>query len=257
MTGIQWTDQTWNPVRGCSRFSEGCRHCYAEDWAARLSGPRQAYEGFAEMTPSGPRWTGEVRLMRERLDLPLHWPNPRLIFVNSMSDLFHEALPEEDIRQIFNVMVRAHWHMFQVLTKRAERLPALASCLRWPPNLWQGVSVESADYLWRIDCLRRVPAIVHFLSIEPLLGPIPDLPLDGIDWIIVGGESHGPPDRALVTRDPDGTWTPKQEAVEWVRSIRDQCDKANVPFFFKQWGGPRPKSGGASLDGRQWHQFPA
>src|SRR2546427_3772685 len=151
---IEWTDETWNPVRGCSRVSEGCRNCYAESLAARFSGPGQAYEGLVKMTPGGPRWTGKVELIKERLNLPLHWRESRLIFVDSMSDLFHEHLPEDDIRQVFDVMLRAYWHRFQVLTKRSERMASLIRYLPWPPNVWQGVSIESADYLWRIEQLR-------------------------------------------------------------------------------------------------------
>jgi len=256
VTKIQWTQRTWNPVRGCSRVSEGCCYCYAESLAARFSGPGQAYEGLAKITPGGPRWTGEVRLVQGRLDLPLHWREPCSIFVNSMSDLFHEDLREEDIRQVFDVMVRAHWHQFQVLTKRASRLSDLAPHLPWPPNLWQGVSIESAEHLNRIDNLRRVPAGIRFLSIEPLLGSISDLSLGDINWVIVGGESHGPPDRALVYKGLHGEWTPKPGALAWVRSIRDQCVGANVTFFFKQWGGPRPESGGRVLDGKIWDEFP-
>jgi protein gp37 len=182
-----------------------------------------------------------VTLHPDQIELPLRWAQPRRIFTNSMSDLFHEAVPEEFIRRVFEVMERARWHIFQVLTKRAERLETSASDLPWPPNVWQGVSVESARYAWRIAHLQRVPAAVRFLSVEPLLGPIQRLPLDGIHWVIVGGES-GPNHRPL---DPD-----------WVRGIRDQCLAADVPFFFKQWGGRTSKSGGRMLDGRQWDQMP-
>src|SRR5262249_39280890 len=176
-----------------------------------------------------------------QIDLPLRWREPRQIFVNSMSDLFHEAVPEDYIRRVFDVMVGARWHVFQVLTKRSGRLADLAPRLPWPSNVWQGVSVENADYVSRVDDLVKVPAAVRFLSGEPLLGPIAELPLKGIDWVIVGGESgHG--HRAIQ--------------LEWVRAIRDQCTAASVAFFFKQWGGRTPKSGGRTVDGREWSAMP-
>jgi protein gp37 len=231
-TGIEWTDATWNPVTGCSKISPGCKNCYAERLSLRLQamGNPRYRNGFA------------VTLHPDQLTLPLRWPQPRLIFVNSMSDLFHEAVPEEFIRRVFEVMVRADWHIFQILTKRAERPAALAPRLPWPENVWQGVSVENARYTWRITHLQKVPAAVRFLSLEPLLGPIPNLVLDGIQWVIVGGESgphHRPADPA------------------WVRDIRDQCVAAGIPFFFKQWGGRTPKAGGRFLDGRVWDEMPA
>lgn len=230
-SAIEWTDATWNPVTGCTKVSPGCKHCYAERLAARLQamGNQRYRNGFA------------VTLHADQVDLPLRWVQPRRIFVNSMSDLFHEAVPEAFIARVFAVMVRAPWHVFQVLTKRADRVAELASRLPWPPNVWQGVSVETARYTWRIERLQRVPAAVRFLSVEPLLGPIPALPLNGIDWVIVGGES-GPRHRPL---DP-----------AWVRDIRDQCLRAHVPFFFKQWGGKTSKSGGRILDGRTWDGTP-
>jgi protein gp37 len=184
----------------------------------------------------------EVTLHPDQLTLPLRWRQPRCIFVNSMSDLFHEAVPDDYIRRVFDVMAEADWHIFQILTKRAERLATMSSQLPWPSNVWQGVSVESSEYIWRISYLERVPASVRFLSVEPLLGPIPQLPLEAIDWVIVGGES-GPDHRPV---DP-----------AWVRSIRDRCLAAGVPFFFKQWGGNTPKSGGRRLDGRTWNQMPS
>ncbi|HXH08654.1 MAG TPA: phage Gp37/Gp68 family protein [Alphaproteobacteria bacterium] len=211
-SAIEWTDATWNPVTGCTKVSPGCKPCYAERLAARLQrlgDPRYA-NGF------------EVTLQPDQITLPLRWRRSRQIFVNSMSDLFHEAVPVEFIRQVFAVMVQADWHIFQILTKRAQRLADLAPHLPWPPNVWQGVSVENARCAWRIAHLQRAPAAVRFLSIEPLLGPIPDLPLDSIDWVIVGGES-GPDHRPIHPA--------------WVRKIRDQCVAAKVPFFFKQWGG--------------------
>jgi protein gp37 len=223
-TAIEWTDSTWNPVTGCTKVSPGCKHCYAERLTERFG-----------------RSFTEVQLHPERLSLPMRWRRPRRIFVNSMSDLFHEQVPEPFIQQIFAVMAEAHWHTFQVLTKRAERLAEVAPRLAWPRNVWQGVSIESGAYVWRIHHLRRVPAAVRFLSVEPLLGPIRRLPLDGIDWVIVGGES-GPRRRPL---DP-----------AWVREIRDQCLAAEVPFFFKQWGGPTSKAGGRVLDDRLWDDMP-
>lgn len=230
-SAIEWTDATWNPVTGCTKVSPGCKHCYAERLAYRL----QAMEN--------PRYRNgfRVTLHQDQLGLPLRWPRPRRVFVNSMSDLFHEAIPTEFIREVFEVMVQADWHIFQILTKRAERLAKLASKLPWPPNVWQGVSVENARYASRLAYLQKVPAAVRFVSVEPLLSPIPDLPLHGIHWVIVGGES-GPRHRPV---DP-----------AWVREVRDQCLAAEVPFFFKQWGGRTPKSGGRMLDGRTWDDMP-
>ena len=183
----------------------------------------------------------EVTLHPDQLTLPLRWKGPRKIFVNSMSDLFHEAIPDDFIKQVFDVMAKADWHVFQILTKRAERLEALAAQLPWPENIWQGVSVESEEYTWRIRHLQEVPAAVRFISVEPLLGPISRLPLKGINWVIVGGES-GP--RFRVAQPI------------WVRRIRDQCLRTKVPFFFKQWGGFTSKAGGRQLDGRLWSQLP-
>lgn len=183
----------------------------------------------------------EVTLHPDQLTLPLRWKGPRKIFVNSMSDLFHEAIPDDFIKQVFDVMAKADWHVFQILTKRAERLEALAAQLPWPENIWQGVSVESEEYTWRIRHLQEVPAAVRFISVEPLLGPISRLPLKGINWVIVGGES-GP--RFRVAQPI------------WIRSIRDQCLRTKVPFFFKQWGGFTSKAGGRQLDGRLWSQLP-
>jgi len=231
-TGIEWTDATWNPVTGCTKVSPGCKNCYAERLAVRLRamGNPRYQNGFA------------LTLQPDQVDLPLRWRRPRRIFVNSMSDLFHEAVSEEYIRRVFEVMTTAHWHVFQILTKRSKRLAAMAAQLPWPPNVWQGVSVENARYVSRVDHLRQVPARVRFLSVEPLLGPIPSLPLDGIHWVIVGGESG--PARRVVSAD-------------WVRLVRDQCIAADVPFFFKQWGGRTPKTKGRLLDGRIWDGIPA
>ena len=228
---IEWTDATWNPITGCTKVSPGCKHCYAERLAKRLQamGNPRYRNGFA------------VTLHPDQLDLPLRWKGPRRIFVNSMSDLYHERVPEQFIRRTFDIMVEARQHIFQILTKRSARLAELAPRLPWPPHIWQGVSVESARYIGRIAHLRQVPAAVRFLSVEPLLGPIPHLPLDGIHWVIVGGES-GPQHRLI---DP-----------AWVLEIREQCLAARVPFFFKQWGGLTPKSGGRLLDGRTWDELP-
>jgi len=230
-SAIEWTDATWNPVTGCSKVSPGCKHCYAERLAKRLKamGNPRYRNGFA------------VTLHPDQLDLPLRWKTPRRIFVNSMSDLYHERVPKEFIQRAFEVMVKADQHIFQILTKRPDRLVKLAPGLPWPPNVWQGVSVENARYTSRIRDLQHVPAAVRFLSVEPLLGPIPDLPLEGIHWVIVGGES-GPGHRPLD--------------LAWVREIRDQCLDGAVPFFFKQLGGLTPKAGGRLLDGRTWDQFP-
>ena len=228
---IEWTHSTWNPVRGCTKVSPGCKHCYAETFAERWRGvPGHPYEqGF------------DLRLVPEKLEEPLSWKRPRMIFVNSMSDLFHEKVPEAYIQQVFDVMVRADWHTFQILTKRSKRLLELAPRLPWPRHIWQGVSVENERYATRIGDLQKVPAAVRFLSIEPLLGPIRELQLEGVSWVIVGGES-GPGHRPV---DP-----------AWVREIRDQCVEASVSFFFKQWGGRTPKAGGRRLDGKEWNQMP-
>lgn len=230
-SAIEWTDATWNPVTGCSKVSPGCKNCYAERLAARLKAmgnPRYA-NGF------------DITLHWDQLTLPLRWKQPKKIFVNSMSDLFHEEVPDDFIIKAFEIMQQAHWHRFQILTKRAERLAELAPRLSWPKNVWQGVSVENADYIWRIKCLLHAPAVVRFLSVEPLLGPIPKLPLEGISWVIVGGES-GPNYREVE--------------ASWVRGIRDQCMKAKVPFFFKQWGGITSKAKGRRLDRRLWNEMP-
>jgi len=230
-SAIEWTNSTWNPVTGCTKVSPGCKHCYAETFAERWRGvPGHPYEqGFA------------LRIWPDRLRLPRTWKKPRMIFVNSMSDLFHEDVPAGFVENVFEVMGEASRHTFQVLTKRADRLAELAPRLRWPANVWIGVSVENDRYLWRVDRLRRVAAAVRFLSVEPLLGPIDDLDLDRIDWVIVGGES-GPGARPM---DP-----------AWVRTIRGLCQRAAVPFFFKQWGGVQKKNNGRTLDGQTWAEMP-
>jgi protein gp37 len=230
-SSIEWTEATWNPVTGCTKVSPGCKHCYAEVMARRLKGMGQPnYRNGFELT-----------LQEHMLDRPLLWKSPRTIFVNSMSDLFHKDVPLEFVRRVFEAMRQAHWHTFQVLTKRSERLEAVSDQLVWPANVWMGVSVESARYLHRIDHLRRTPASVKFLSLEPLLGPLGALDLSGIDWVIVGGES-GPEAR------------PMQEA--WVHDIQRRCVARGVPFFFKQWGGRNKKQAGRSLLGRVWDEMP-
>jgi protein gp37 len=230
-SAIEWTDATWNPVTGCRKVSPGCKNCYAERLATRLyaMGNPRYQNGF------------DLTLHEDQLTLPLRWKQPKKIFVNSMSDLFHEQVPDDFIFQAFKIMERADWHLFQILTKRADRLAEIAPKLPWPTNVWQGVSVENADYTWRVSSLLNVPATVRFISVEPLLGPIPSLPLEGISWVIVGGES-GPYYRAV---EPG-----------WVRGIRDQCIRAKVPFFFKQWGGFTPKAGGRSIDRKFWNEMP-
>lgn len=238
---IEWTESTWNPVRGCTRVSEGCRFCYAERIAARFSDDGMAYEGLAKHTKAGPRWTQEVRVVREVFEAPLKWRKPRRIFVNSMSDLFHEKIELSTIRELFDVMKEANWHQFQLLTKRAERLLEYNSKLPWPPNVWMGVSVEDARVMHRIDALRQTDAQIKFLSLEPLIGPLPDLELSEIDWVIVGGES-GPGARPMKKK--------------WVIDIRDRCAEAEVPFFFKQWGGVRKSKTGRELDGRFYDEMP-
>jgi protein gp37 len=230
-SGIEWTESTWNPVTGCAKISPGCKHCYAERMAIRLRAMGQPnYErGF------------KVTLQEHMLELPLTWRKPQTVFVNSMSDLFHKEVPDAFIRRVFDIMSRASWHTFQVLTKRAERMKTLGRNLEWPDNVWAGVSVESRDYLQRIDHLRSVPARVRFISFEPLLKSLGEIDLTAIDWVIVGGES-GPGAR------------PMEES--WVVEIREQCLAAGVPFFFKQWGGANKKKAGRLLDGRTWDGLP-
>lgn len=228
---IEWTDATWNPVTGCSKVSPGCKNCYAERMAERLRkmGLAKYAQGF------------QPRYHEEDLHLPLKWKKPKRIFVNSMSDLFHEEVPTDFIRQVADVMASASWHTFQVLTKRPERLIKDFSDSVWPQNVQVGVSVESAAYFSRIDQLRRVKAATRFLSCEPLLGSLSEMDLSGIHWVIVGGES-GPRARLIHSA--------------WVREIRDQCKAANVPFFFKQWGGTNKQKAGRLLDGQTWDEFP-
>lgn len=230
-SSIEWTQATWNPVTGCTKISQGCKYCYAERMARRLQamGNVRYANGF------------RVTLHYDLLDLPLKWRKPKLIFVNSMSDLFHPDVPLEFIRQVFATMQQASHHTFQILTKRPARAAEIAHTLPWPQNVWMGTSVESADVVHRVASLQVIPAAVRFLSLEPLLGPIPDLPLDGIHWVIVGGES-GPGARPMK--------------AEWVRQIRDRCIEHNVAFFFKQWGGTHRRASGRILDGRTWDEYP-
>jgi protein gp37 len=237
-SSIEWTQATWNPVTGCTKVSPGCAHCYAETFAERFRGvPGHPYEGGFDLQPRP-----------ERLQQPLEWRQPRLIFVNSMSDLFHAGIPVWFIRAVFDVMRKADWHTFQILTKRSSRMLELAAHLRWPDNVWMGVSVENQRWAHRIDDLRKIPAKVRFLSCEPLLGPL-RLDLRCIHWVIVGGESG---QRARLMK------------AEWVRDIRGQCREARVPFFFKQWGahseaGARvgKKVAGRLLDGKTWNDLPS
>ncbi|HEU4973724.1 MAG TPA: phage Gp37/Gp68 family protein [Baekduia sp.] len=239
-TSIEWATHVWNPTTGCDRISPGCAHCYALDMAARLKRFGQPkYQRDGHRRSSGPGFG--VTLHPQTLEAPLGWRKPRVVFVNSMSDLFHEEVPLDYIARVFDVMVRARQHTFQVLTKRHDRLAAVANQLPWPRNVWMGVSVENRRFVDRADQLRRVPAAVRFISAEPLLGPLDGLSLAGIDWLIAGGES-GPAHR------------PVKE--EWVTALRDECATAGVAFFFKQWGGRQPTSGGRLLEGREWSEMP-
>ena len=230
-SSIEWTESTWNPLTGCTKVSSGCKHCYAERMAIRLQamGNPNYENGF------------KLSMHEHVLELPLRWSKPQTIFVNSMSDLFHEEVSEEFIMRVFAVMQHAHWHRFQILTKRSEKLKRLSPKLPWKPNIWMGVSVENQDYSYRIDCLRETGAAVKFLSLEPLLGPIPNMNLKGIGWVIAGGES-GPGARSMEK--------------SWVIDIRNQCQRAKVPFFFKQWGGTNKKKAGRELEGQTWNEVP-
>lgn len=230
-SGIEWTDATWNPVTGCTKISPGCKYCYAERMSRRLKAMGQSnyVNGF------------RLTLQPQMLHLPLTWRRPRRIFVNSMSDLFHDDVPVDYIRRVFDVMGNASWHRYQVLTKRSKRLAKLGRVLDWHPSIWMGVSVENERYAHRIDDLRGTGAQVKFLSLEPLLGPLRNLDLSGIDWVIVGGES-GPNARPM---NP-----------VWVHEIRDQCIASGVAFFFKQWGGVFKKRTGRLLDDRTWDEMP-
>lgn len=257
-SGIEWTDKTWNPSTGCTKVSEGCKFCYAETMAERLHAmDNERYENEFEFT-----------LHRDKIGEPKTWSPGKRVFVNSMSDLFHPESPLDFLREVFGVMMEADQHWYQVLTKRPQRM---ADVLRRfceegiyqpTPHIWLGTSVESGRVDDRVDQLRRVPAAVRFLSCEPLIGPIPNLDLDGIHWVIVGGESGNHlwtertrERRALVDYE-NGDWQPREERVEWVREIRRTCSDQNVPFFFKQWGGATSKAAGRELDGRTWNEFP-
>jgi protein gp37 len=303
-TSIEWTDSTWNPIRGvrgkwsCVKISPGCTNCYAERLNTRFGGPK--YVVGAD----------ELRLDANALEEPFHWKRPRRIFVASMTDLFEDRVTDEWITAVFGVMMCARRHSFQVLTKRPERMATWLSAwghgesaymalhlafaesrvrhemrlpgnlaaallqdrIQWPlPNVWCGTSIENQDYAdERIPWLLKTPAAVRFLSVEPLLGPVDlsrwlfvtltcgdRMPAKALQWVIVGGESGGPQARSLVVRGIDRWWPGKPERVDWVRSLRDQCVAAGVPFYFKQWGGPTPTSGGRLLDGRTWDEFPA
>ncbi len=228
---IEWTQMTWNPVTGCTKVSQGCKHCYAERLAKRLHamGVKHYENGF------------RVTLHEDSLEIPLKWKRPRIVFVNSMSDLFHEKVPLDFIKRIFDTMIRTPQHTYQILTKRSERLRDVAHQLTWPANVWMGVSVENTDVIHRVYDLQTVDAAVRFLSCEPLLGPLDTLPLNGIHWVIVGGES-GPEARPMKP--------------EWVESIFDQCRQADVAFFFKQWGGVRKDLTGRKLHGRLYNEMP-
>ena len=231
-SAIEWTENTWNPLTGCTKISPGCAHCYAERMALRLSamGQKNYNNGF------------DLTLHPHLLDAPLKWKKPVRIFVNSMSDLFHEKVPLDFIMSVFDTMKRAHWHTFQVLTKRSERLVQINEKLEWPSNVWMGVSVENSDYTYRIDHLRNTGARVKCISFEPLLGLVEKVSLERIDWVIVGGES-GPGARHMENA--------------WVEGIHTRCLRWNVPFFFKQWGGARKNRTGRILKGRTWDEYPA
>jgi len=240
-SSIEWTEATWNPTTGCDRTSPGCDNCYALTLANRLKAMGVAkYQADGSPKTSGPGF--RLTLHPDSLDQPRRWRAPRTIFVNSMSDLFHPDVPLGYIRDVFAVIEETPQHQYQVLTKRAKRLAQVADDLAWPRNLWMGVSVETARYAFRIEHLRAAPAAVRFLSCEPLLGDLGSLDLDGIHWVIAGGES-GPHARQML--------------LPWVSELRDQCVAAEVPFFFKQWGGRIPKAGGRELDGRTWDAMPA
>ena len=251
-TKIEWTESVWNPVVGCSRVSRGCNHCYAERMARRLAAmavaarergddPGRAANYGKALSRRG-RWNGTITLDRGALEEPRSWRQPRIVFVNSMSDLFHKNVPLDFIKEMFAVMNKCAAHTFQVLTKRAERLAEVSSELQWTPNIWMGVSVEDEDTASRVDHLRITGSKTRFLSCEPLLGPLTKLDLTGIHWVIVGGES-GPGAR------------PMKE--EWVQDIKKKCHAASVPFFFKQWGGVNKKKAGRALDGRVYGEMPA
>lgn len=239
-SAIEWTEVTWNPTTGCDRITPGCDNCYALTLSKRLKAMgAEKYQNDGNQITSGPGFA--LTLHEAALTQPYKWGGRRVVFVNSMSDLFHAKVPLDFVKRVFDVIADTPQHTYQVLTKRSSRLPKIADKLDWPTNLWMGVSIEDEEHLYRADDLRAVPAAVRFLSCEPLLGPLPGLELDGIDWVITGGESgHG-------ARPLD---------ADWVREIRDKCRAASVPFFHKQWGGRTPKAGGRELDGMVWSQMP-
>jgi len=230
-SSIEWTGSTWNPITGCSKYSDGCINCYAEKMAIRLKnmGLKKYSKGF------------ELQLHEAELNVPLKLKKPQTIFVCSMSDIFHHDVPDDFILKLFNIMNQAHWHTFQVLTKRADRIKELNDQIQWTPNIWMGTTVENDQVTYRIDELRQCSATIKFLSLEPLLSSIPNMNLKSIDWVIVGGES-GPHSRPMLK--------------EWVVDIMEQCNKKNVPFFFKQWGGRNKKKAGRELDGKTYDAMP-
>jgi len=241
-TAIEWTELTWNPVRGCTIVSPGCSNCYAMRMAGRLEAMgQQKYKGTTRKSGERLKWTGIINLDYESLAAPKKLNSPKLIFVNSMSDLFHEDVPEGFIKEVFDTMLQTPRHTYQILTKRAGRLESMGAQLPWPDNVWMGVSVENDEFMWRVNKLVNVPARVRFLSLEPLLGPLSRLNLEGIDWVIAGGES-GPGARFVD--------------IEWLREIRDQCVAKRIPFYFKQWGGRSKAKMGRILDGRLWDEYP-
>lgn len=231
-TKIEWTDTTWNPMTGCTPISDGCKNCYALKMANRLKamGNKRYQNGFT------------VTLHPDLLAEPMKWSKPRMVFVNSMGDMFHESIPLEYIQRVFSAMRKANQHTFQVLTKRSSRMLELSKSLPWPENVWMGVTIESGKYLYRAENLKKTPAAVKFLSIEPMIGPVNNINLNGIDWVITGGES-GPGARAINE--------------EWVLAVRDECVSSSTPFFFKQWGGRNKKKAGRILQGKTWEQFPS
>lgn len=244
LSDIEWTDATWNPVSGCLMISPGCTNCYAMRMAARLQAmAHPAYSAVTRKSGGRPVWTGRLHLNEAALETPLRWRSPKRIFVNSMSDLFQDGVPGEFIRRVWNVMGRARWHTYQILTKRPENMLAAVENerLEMLPNVWLGTSVESAAYAHRIEVLRKVPAAIRFVSFEPLLGPIGRRSLRDIHWAIVGGES-GPSARPMEER--------------WVTQIQSMCDKSGTAFFFKQWGGTNKKKTGRLLQGRTWDEYP-
>ena len=258
-SAIEWTDATWNPVTGCSKVSPGCAYCYAETLSLRF--------GWSRLPWTPDNAAENVVLHPERLDQPLKWRTPRMVFVNSMADLFHPLVPPEFIARVWMRMEAASDHTFQILTKRPERMQVVVDDLPYLPNVWLGTSIENDHWISRADTLRATRAAVRFISAEPLLGPLSSLNLAGIDWLIVGGESGGPPRRALVrkgvhTRGTRGNGQvplavePRPEALQWVRELRDRAGTSGTAFFLKQWGGRTPKAGGRELDGRTWDEMP-